>query len=75
MDNANTTQTRRYALLALRGGYDAGSRGSLYVDARNLADEHYISSAGVTAIATPASAIYERGDGRAVTAGVSLRRQ
>ena len=65
-------QTRRYALPGLRAGYDAGTRWSVYVDARNLADEKYISSTSVVAVATPDSAIFEPGDGLAVFVGVNL---
>lgn len=75
VDNANTVQTRRYALIGLRAGYDAGARWSVFVDARNLADEQYISSASVVAVAAPTSAIFEPGDGRAIYAGVNLRWQ
>lgn len=73
VDNANTQKTKAYALLGLRAGYDGGRQWSVYVDARNLTDERYIASASVAAIATPASLLYEPGDGLAVFAGVNWR--
>ena len=72
VDNANTVQTRHYALLGLRAGYEHGDTWSVYVDARNLADEDYIASASVVTTATPASAIFEPGDGLAVFAGIRV---
>lgn len=72
VDNANTVQTRRYALLGLRAGYERGARWSVYVDARNLADDNYIASASVVAAANPNSAIFEPGDGVALFAGVNV---
>lgn len=73
VDNANSVQTRDYALLGLRAGYDPGLRWSVYVDARNLADAKYIASSSVTAIAAPTSALFEPGDGFALVAGLNLR--
>ena len=73
VDNANTRRTARYALAGLRAGYDPGGRWSLYLDARNLADERYIASSSVAAIATETSALYEPGSGRAVFGGLSFR--
>lgn len=73
VDNANTVQTRAYALLGLRAGYDPGARWSVYVDARNLADTKYIASSSVAAVASPTSALFEPGEGFAVVAGVNLR--
>lgn len=72
VDNANTVQTRHYALLGLRAGYARGERWSVYVDARNLADDKYIASSSVVAVADPASAIFEPGDGIAVFAGINV---
>lgn len=72
VDNANSVQTRAYALLGVRAGYAAGARWSVYLDARNLADTRYIASSSVVAQATAASAIFEPGDGLALFAGVSL---
>jgi iron complex outermembrane recepter protein len=72
VDNANTVQTRRYALLGLRVGYQRDTRWSVYVDARNLTNERYIASTSAVAKADPNSAIFEPGDGLAVFAGVNV---
>lgn len=72
VDNANRVQTRRYALLGLRAGYDSGRQWSVYADARNLGDEKYMSSASVVAVADPNSALFEPGDGLAVFVGFRL---
>ena len=72
VDNDNSVQTRHYALVGLRAGYEHSDRWSVYVDARNLADEKYIASSSVVAVANPASAIFEPGDGVAVFAGINV---
>lgn len=73
VDNANTTRTASYALLGLKAGYNDPAGWSLFIDGRNLTDERYIASASVSASATPASAVFEPGFGRAVYAGVQVR--
>lgn len=73
VDNQNTVQTRDYALLGLRAGYDPGRRWSVYLDARNLADTKYIASSSVAAVAAQTSALFEPGDGFALVAGLNLR--
>lgn len=72
VDNANTVQTRDYALFGLRAGFDPGRRWSVFVDARNLADARYIASTSVTAEASPTSALFEPGDGISLVAGLRL---
>lgn len=72
VDNANSQETRQYALFGLRAGYDTGGSWSLYVDARNLGDRRYISSASAAAVANDTSALYEPGSGRAIFAGLRL---
>lgn len=73
VDNANTTRTQAYALLGWRAGYDDARGWSVYVEARNLADRRYIASTSATGVASSASALYEPGEGVAVSAGVSAR--
>lgn len=73
VDNANTTETASYALLGLKAGYNDPTGWSLFIDGRNLTDERYVASASVSTTATPASAVFEPGFGRAVYAGVQLR--
>ena len=73
VDNANSQKTEPYALLGFRAGYDVNDNVSLYVNARNLLDNTYISSVSTAGVATSSSAIYEPGTGRAVFAGVQAR--
>ena len=73
VDNANTVETRPYALLGFRAGYEVNTRLSLFVDGRNLTDEKYIASTSVVAVANASSAVFEPGAGRAVYSGVRLR--
>jgi len=47
---------------------------SLFVDARNLADKAYASNVQAAILATPATAAYWPGDGRAVFVGLTLTR-
>lgn len=74
IDNANTVKTKAYALLGARAGYDFGNGLRVFLDARNLTDENYISSVGVVPVATPANAnVFNPGDGRGVYAGLEFR--
>lgn len=71
VDNANTLKTRAYALLGLRAGWKSG-RYALFVEGRNLTNRKYIASASVTDIATPTSALFEPGAGRALFVGLQV---
>ena len=51
VDSANTLDTEPYAIVGLKAGYDPGKNWSLYLEARNLADKHYIASTGITNVA------------------------
>lgn len=81
VDNANTEKTKRYALLGAKLGYDGpDGRLSAYVEARNLTNETYISSASIAGRATSRVtgdslnlSLYEPGAGRALYAGVKYR--
>lgn len=80
VDNANTEKTKAYALLGAKVGYDAGGHVSAYVEARNLTNEKYISSASIAGRATSRVtgqslnlSLYEPGSGRALYAGVKVR--
>jgi iron complex outermembrane receptor protein len=74
VDNANTLDTDDHALLGARLRAPLPGGVALFVDARNLTDRRYIASASVATRATPASALFEPGSGRAVYVGVELRR-
>jgi iron complex outermembrane receptor protein len=73
VDNMNTVTTEPYALVNFKVGYDTGDALSGYVEARNIFDKHYISSASIAETANAASALFEPGNGRAVYAGLRLR--
>ena len=79
VDSANTEKTKAYALLGAKVGYDADGPFSAYVEARNLTNEKYISSASIVDRASAANgaslnlALYEPGAGRALYAGVKYR--
>jgi iron complex outermembrane receptor protein len=72
IDNANTVETRPYALLGFRVGFEVNKNVSLFVDGRNLTDERYIASTSVVAVASPTSAVFEPGTGRAVFGGLRV---
>lgn len=73
VDSANTLDTEPYALLGAKLGFDNGGRISAYVEARNLTDEAYISSASIATTANASSTLFEPGTGRAVYGGVSVK--
>jgi len=74
VDSANTLATQAYAIWGLKLGYDDGQTWSAYIEGRNLADEHYIASTGITNVADPdRTTLFEPGTGRAVYAGVQMR--
>jgi iron complex outermembrane receptor protein len=72
-DNANTLKTEAYALLGAKAGYDFDNGLRIFLDGRNLLDKAYISNTNVAATATPASALFNPGDGRAIYAGMEFR--
>ncbi|MGE0627932.1 MAG: TonB-dependent receptor family protein [Hyphomicrobiaceae bacterium] len=73
VDNENTTKTIPYTLWGMKLGYDNGGPVSAYIEGRNLTDEKYIASASITGLASPTSALFEPGNGRAVYAGIKYR--
>lgn len=74
VDSANTLDTEGYALWGMKIGYDDGKTWSAYIEGRNLSDEAYISSSGITNVADPATtAQFEPGTGRAIYAGVQVK--
>lgn len=72
-DNANSLTVDPYALLNFRIGYDAGKGWSGYVEARNLLDTRYISTAIAAGTATAASELFNPGMGRAIYGGLRYR--
>jgi iron complex outermembrane receptor protein len=73
VDNANTLDTEPYALLGFRMGYEFNDHVSMFIEARNLTDERYISSVSTTAVADVNAALFEPGTGRAFFAGLQAR--
>lgn len=72
-DNANTFTTDAYALWGAKVGFE-NERFTAYVEARNLADEAYISSASISGNLNGQDAnVFEPGTGRAIYGGVSLK--
>lgn len=71
-DHMNTLRTPGYALFGIQTGMNFGNGLSVYIDARNLADQRYVSDVGaVTDARTVAStAIFYPGEGRSVFAGL-----
>ncbi|MFN0218103.1 MAG: TonB-dependent receptor family protein [Hyphomicrobium sp.] len=73
VDSANTLETKAYALLGAKLGFDNGGPVSAYLEARNLTDEAYIASASIATTADAASTLFEPGNGRAVYGGVQVK--
>jgi len=74
VDYRNTAKAPAYAVLGLNAGWRVNDQVSLFVDARNLADKAYASNVQAAILATPATAAYWPGDGRAVFVGLTLTR-
>ncbi|MDB5453131.1 MAG: TonB dependent receptor, partial [Caulobacteraceae bacterium] len=71
VDFTNTARAPGYAILSLGAGWALNERLALFVDARNLTDEAYISNVQPVVRATPATAAYWPGDGRSVFGGLT----
>ena len=72
-DNANSLTVDPYALLNFRIGYERETGWSGYLEGRNLFDTRYISSTITAGTATPASALFNPGSGRAIFGGLRYR--
>jgi len=74
VDSKNSLDTEAYAIWGAKIGFDDGGPITAYIEARNIADKAYISSASIAAVAdADNSALFEPGSGRAVYAGVQYR--
>lgn len=71
VDFHNTTRADGYAIASLNAGWRPADRVGLYLDARNLADEGYVSNVSAVVRATSASAVYWPGEGRGLFAGIT----
>lgn len=73
VDNANTLKTEAYSIWGAKVGYE-NERLTVYVEARNLADETYISSASISeSLGGKDGNFFEPGTGRAVYGGLSVK--
>lgn len=73
-DYANTLKAPSYAIWSLGGGWRGPSGVSLFVEARNLADERYVSNfSAITDARLPgvSKAVFFPGEGRSVFGGVT----
>jgi iron complex outermembrane receptor protein len=68
-DNANSLTVDPFALLNVRAGYDRRAGWSAYLEGRNLLDRRYISTTITAGTATPTSALFNPGTGRAIFGG------
>ncbi|QBR02175.1 TonB-dependent receptor family protein [Paraburkholderia pallida] len=70
-DDANTLRVPGYTLLGVQAGWDFRNGLSVYIDARNLTNERYVSDISTVADARTAStAIFYPGEGRSIFAGL-----
>lgn len=73
VDYANNLEAPGYATLGLEGGVDLAEGVRLFVDARNLTDEHYISTySNITDATVAATNVFYPGEGRSVFAGLKI---
>ena len=73
VDYANTVRAPSYAVLNLNLGWAVNERVQVFLDARNLTDETYVSNVQAQLAVTPTTAAYWPGDGRAVFGGLAVR--
>jgi iron complex outermembrane receptor protein len=73
VDYANTTRAPAYAIVNLNAGWDVTDDVTLFLDARNLGDEAYVSNVQAAILANAATAAYWPGDGRAIYGGLSWK--
>ncbi|MBG7613681.1 TonB-dependent receptor [Brevundimonas sp. BAL450] len=74
VDYANTLKAPSFAVWGLNAGFDFANGVTVFVDARNLTDERYISEfSAVTDARTAAATVFMPGEGRSAFVGVSAR--
>jgi iron complex outermembrane receptor protein len=73
VDNANTMKTAAFALLGFRAVYEANPNVTLYLDARNLTDEAYISAVSIAnRFGVGPTNLFNPGTGRAIYGGIRV---
>lgn len=73
VDSAGTLHNDSYALLGAKIGYRSERGFSCYFEAKNLTDETYAGTTSVVSTATPASAVFQSGDGRGFYGGIEWK--
>ncbi len=74
VDFANTLKSDAYVTLGVKAGWEPTDNVTLFLDARNLTDERYISTfSTVTDARTAATNVFYPGEGRAFYAGMSIK--
>jgi len=73
VDYANTLEAPGFTVWGLNGGWDFDNGTTLFVDARNLTDERYVSEiSAVTDARTASTAVFMPGEGRSLFLGVRI---
>lgn len=75
VDYANTLKAPGYAVLSLSAGWRAANGVSLFLDARNLTDERYVSNVSAVTdarIPSVSKAVFFPGEGRSAFVGLSM---
>ena len=72
IDYQNTRTAPSYAILNLNAGWKATDKVSLFLDARNLTNEAYVSNVQAATTWSAATAAIWPGDGRSVFGGVTV---
>ncbi|MEQ8267521.1 MAG: TonB-dependent receptor [Parvibaculum sp.] len=73
VDYANNLEAPGYATLGFEGGVDLARGVRLFLDARNLADKHYVSTYSTITDATVAATnVFYPGEGRSFFAGLKI---
>lgn len=73
VDYANTLEAPGFTVWGLNGGWDFDNGTTLFVDARNLTDERYVSEiSAVTDARTASTAVFMPGEGRSLFLGLRI---
>ncbi|WP_423601825.1 TonB-dependent receptor family protein [Sphingomonas sp. MS122] len=72
-DYRNSFRVPGYATFGMGAGAELGNGLTVFVDARNLADKHYVADQSAAVVANDTSAIFHPGEGRTVLGGVRAR--
>ncbi|MGH1349190.1 MAG: TonB-dependent receptor family protein [Methyloligellaceae bacterium] len=73
VDFTNTLKTPSYGIVGLNAGYKVNDKLELYVDARNLADEEYISTFSTITNTAGNTSVFYPGEGRRIFGGLRMK--